>query len=90
MHDKYKSQGLRIITVNLDKTRSAADRFLAKFSPPFDVVFDPTGVVAEKFKVDGMPHSFLFDRQGNKLSEHIGFLPADRDVLEQQFAKALQ
>jgi len=67
MHEKYADQGLRIVAVNLDKQRPAADRFLRRVPAPFELVFDPKGTLAERFEVSGMPHSFMFDRNGKPL-----------------------
>ena len=52
MKRTYGVQGLEIITVNLDRDRADADKFLKQFHPTFDVRFDPTGEVAELYKVD--------------------------------------
>lgn len=89
MHEIYSEQGLRIVAINLDKDRKAADRFLKKVPAPFEIVFDPNGVLARKYKVSGMPHSFLFDRQGNALSNHIGFLASEKKERQAAIVEAL-
>src|SRR6202451_759078 len=47
MKSTYEAQGLEIITVNLDKDRDEADKFLKQFHPTFAVRFDPNGELAE-------------------------------------------
>lgn len=89
MHDKYQGQGLRIVAVNLDRSRAAAERFLARVPAPFELVFDPKGVQAERFGVAGMPHSFLIGRDGQPLSNHIGFLPSEQAMREAEIVAAL-
>jgi hypothetical protein len=49
----YEVQGLEIVAVNLDRDRAAADKFLNRFRPTFDVRFDPNGELAELYKVQG-------------------------------------
>lgn len=90
MHEQYKARGLRIVAVNLDKTPAAADRFLARYPAPFDLVFNPDGSIAEQFKVAGMPHAFLIDRQGRQVDDHIGFLPAGREAMQARIIQLLE
>lgn len=73
MQKQYADKGLKIITVNLDSQRSNADDFLTKYSANLDVVYDPKGVLATKFKVKGMPNSFIVNRAGKLVSAHVGF-----------------
>ncbi len=89
MHETYSEQDLRIVAINLDKDRKAADRFLKKVPAPFEIIFDPNGELAKKYKVSGMPHSFLFDRQGNALSNHIGFLGSEKKERQAAIVDAL-
>jgi cytochrome c biogenesis protein CcmG, thiol:disulfide interchange protein DsbE len=77
-------QGLTIIAVNLDRSRADADRFLQAHPAQFRVIFDPDGVLPQRFSVHGMPSSFLIDRTGIVQLRHEGFRRADRDLLEQQ------
>ena len=73
LHETYSSKGLVIVAINLDKNRELADRFLAEFSPPFTVAFDPSGKSAEAFEVVAMPSSYIVSRSGTILSAHAGF-----------------
>jgi thiol-disulfide isomerase/thioredoxin len=90
MEDAYERQGLTVIAVNLDLDREAAERFLAKFHPTFDVRFDPHGEVAEFFKVKGMPTSLIIDRHGVLRFTHVGFRPVDRAAYEDQLRELLR
>jgi thiol-disulfide isomerase/thioredoxin len=86
MKNTYEPQGLSVIAVSLDHDRADAERFLRKFHPDFEVRFDPQGLLAEQFKVAGMPTSVVIDRHGVMRFSHIGFQPAD----ERAFANELQ
>ena len=80
MESTYESQGLAVIAINLDHDRADAERFLKRFDPNFEVQFDPQGVLAEQFKVAGMPTSVLIDRRGVLRHTYIGFRAVDRQT----------
>jgi len=90
MNETYHRQGLTVIAVNLDRDRSDAERFLARFHPNFDVRFDPRGEAAEHFKIQGMPTSVIIDRQGVVRFTHVGFRPVDRATYETQLREVLE
>lgn len=73
MQAKYGDRGLRVVGINLDKDRADADRFLEHYPADFDLVFDPQGVLAEQWDLQGMPSAVLVTPQGEVLERHIGF-----------------
>jgi len=89
MESTYESQGLAVIAINLDHDRADAERFLKRFDPNFEVQFDPQGVLAEQFKVAGMPTSVLIDRHGVLRYTHIGFRPVDRQSRTKEIQQLL-
>jgi cytochrome c biogenesis protein CcmG, thiol:disulfide interchange protein DsbE len=89
MHEKYAPKGLVIVAVNLDKKRRAAEAFLSKFSPPFQVAFDPNGKTAEDYNVSAMPSSFLISPEGKVVHVQAGFDPADSHKLEALIQEAI-
>lgn len=90
MLEKYRSQGLVIVAVDLDKTRDAAGEFLYAFSPKFTVAFDPAGKTAEAYRVEAMPSSFLVDRDGKIVYTHEGFESSKAATLEQKIRESLK
>jgi thiol-disulfide isomerase/thioredoxin len=70
---KYQPQGLTILSINLDHSRALADEFLAQIPADFPVIYDPKGLIAKKYKLKGMPSSFIINRQGEIVSAHVGF-----------------
>lgn len=89
MKERYATQGLVILAINLDKKRDAADAFLGEFPVQFPVAFDPLGLSAEAFNVEGMPSTFIVSRTGEILDSHIGFEPATAKKVEAQIKEAL-
>jgi cytochrome c biogenesis protein CcmG, thiol:disulfide interchange protein DsbE len=84
IQQELRKDGLVVIAVNVDRQRADAVRFIRKHEPQFRIVFDPDGLLPEKFGVRGMPTSFLIDRNGRIQSRHQGFRLVDRDALTQQ------
>jgi cytochrome c biogenesis protein CcmG/thiol:disulfide interchange protein DsbE len=89
MKDAYERQGLAVITVDLDRDRADADKFLQRFRPSFEVRFDPQGEIAEFYKVQSMPSSILIDRHGVIRFKHEGFRPIDSPAYEAQVRELL-
>ncbi len=89
MRQAYASRGLTVIAINLDHDRADAERFLGEFPAGFMIAFDPEGVLAEKYKVVGMPTGVLIDRHGAVRFTHIGFKPSDADAYEKQLQQLL-
>ncbi|MDH5359874.1 MAG: TlpA family protein disulfide reductase [Gammaproteobacteria bacterium] len=87
---KYKKQGLRVITINLDKDKKELKRFLKEFRINFPVALDPQGKVARRYGVKAMPSSYLIDRQGRIRHVHLGFLQKDAKKTEDQIKKLLK
>lgn len=90
LQKQYGKQGLKIIAVNLDKDRSDVESFLTATPPGFTIAYDPDGTVAERYGVQGMPSSYLIDRNGNLRGTHIGFRDKDKAELEQKIIQLLE
>lgn len=89
MIDRYGSEGLQIIGVNVDKDRELARMFLEETPATFDLHYDPDGKLAERFGVQAMPSSFLLDSDGNVLVSHYGFRLAETEEYEADIINAL-
>ncbi len=89
MQEKYASQGLQIIAVNLDSDKAEADKFLRETPARFPLKFDPAGDLARQFDVQAMPSSYLLDASGNVLQTHFGFKLADTALYETQIKSAM-
>lgn len=89
MQAKYESQGLKVISVNLDAEREFADEFLQEIPADFAVVYDDIGATAKEFKVRGMPSSYLINRKGELVSRHVGFKIKKQPVYEQEIKDLL-
>jgi len=89
MADKYRKDGLVVVSINLDKDRDSANRFLDRYTASFPVAFDPGGRSAEAYRVQAMPSSFVVSRTGTILYAHQGFELSKAHTLEDHILEAL-
>ena len=82
-------QGLTIVTVNVDRDRKAADRFLAKLKCELPVIYDPDGKIAAAYQLEAMPSSFIYGRDGTLRASLIGFEPEKTAAIEAQLRSLL-
>jgi thiol-disulfide isomerase/thioredoxin len=82
MQAKHGAKGLTVLTVNLDRDRADADEMLASLGVDLPVVHDPEGKLAEAHKLEGMPTSLIYGRDGTLRATRIGFMPEDAAKFE--------
>ena len=90
MRAKYATQGLAVVAINLDSDRELAEAFLAKLPAKFHIRFDPEGDTAREFDLQGMPSSFIFNRQGQLVQSHVGFFEEYASDYEQELVSLLK
>lgn len=79
-----------IVAINVDETRSEAEKFLSAHPVSYTVVLDPAGDVPKAYGLIGMPTSYLLDRNGVVRWRGQGFKSADIDVLRQEIDKLIK
>lgn len=82
MQARYGDQGLVVVGVNLDARQEDADRFLASYPASFPLVMDPSGMLGDRYQLQGMPSAVLLDADGHELHRHIGFRADKADEYE--------
>ena len=82
MYDEYGDDGLVILGVNTNDDAAEAQQFLDEFPAKFEIVYDPDGQLAQEFGVVAMPSSYVFSRDGELDTRHLGFLRSRRDEYE--------
>ncbi|MBU2880484.1 TlpA family protein disulfide reductase [Psychrosphaera sp. B3R10] len=85
----FGAESFTVISVNLDEERQLADEFLLQNTANFAVVFNPTGSIAEQYKILGMPSSFIIDKTGQFRFAHTGFFSNKQDQYELQIKQLL-
>jgi cytochrome c biogenesis protein CcmG/thiol:disulfide interchange protein DsbE len=89
MKRRYGEQGLAIVAVNLDKDRELAAKFLHDQPASFTIAYDPEGELADTYQVQGMPSSYIIDRNGQISAVHLGFREDEALELEKTLRKVL-
>lgn len=76
MQAKYGDR-LSIVAINLDTDSAAAKDFLSRHPAHFDVLYDPAGQLAERYRIGGMPSAVILGADGAVVHQHSGFRDAD-------------
>ena len=67
---KYRSQGVDVVGVQVEDTRSDAKRFLQGSTYPAGL--DPQLLVANRFKAKGTPYTIVIDKRGEIVARLSG------------------
>jgi len=70
LYKQYEAKGLTVLAVS-DEDRETVERFLVKTPYTFPVLLDPGRKVHAAFMVEGIPKSFIFDREGRLAAQAI-------------------
>lgn len=69
----YIDKGVRFLGVNVRDQKAAARAFAEEFAIPYPSVFDPSSLVAHRFRMTGYPpHTIILDRSGKIAWRIIG------------------
>ncbi len=80
LYRMFEKKGLIVLAVS-DEERDTVTGFLEKQNYTFPVLLDPGRKVNTAFSVEGIPKSFLFDREGNLVSQAMD-MRSERQFLE--------
>jgi thiol-disulfide isomerase/thioredoxin len=89
MQAAHQQQGFVVLSINLDTKISHAKAFLEKHPANFDIIYDNEGKLSKKFALKGMPSSYLFNRQGKIIANHLGFNQQKKQNYQQEIIDAL-
>ncbi len=87
---RYQPTELTVLTINLDKQRRDADRFVQQNPAAFAVAYDPAGESAKRFAIKTMPSSYLIGPDGQVLWAHRGFTLDERAELDRQIERIVK
>ncbi len=72
LHERYRDRGLSVVAVNFHESSAAVERFARELGLTFTAAVDGDGDVSRRFRVRGLPVTFLIDRDGRLLWRSIG------------------
>jgi thiol-disulfide isomerase/thioredoxin len=88
MQTRYGKR-LKIVAVNVDENHADAEKFLSRHPADFPIVFDPSGKLAEHYRISGMPSAVILAPDGRILHRHAGFREEDAEIYESAIAEAV-
>jgi len=70
LYDKYKEQGFVVLAISDEEAAKVAP-FLAERKISYPVMLDPGRKVHKLYQVEGIPKSFVYDREGRMVAQSI-------------------
>jgi peroxiredoxin len=70
LYEKYKDQGFVVLAIS-DEEAAKVTPFIAERKIGYPVLLDPGRKVHELFQVEGIPKSFVYDREGKLVAQSI-------------------
>jgi peroxiredoxin len=70
LYDKYKDQGFLVLSIS-DEEMAKVSPFIADRKITYPVLLDPGRKVNDAFVVEGIPKSFVYDREGKMVAQSI-------------------
>ncbi len=73
LQEKYGPKGFVVVAVSLDEDEADMRAFLKKNPVPFTILRDAKAKLADLAGVEGIPASFMLDREGKVRHAHVGY-----------------
>lgn len=90
LSERWRSSGLRVITIAVaDKPERVSD-FLTKVSANLPLVLDPDQIIAQNWGVYMLPATFVLDRQHRIIASSRGAIEWDTAPVDKQLQTLLQ
>jgi len=70
LYQRFQSQGLIVLAIS-DEPPATVTTFLRTHGVSYPILLDPGRKVNDAFHVDGIPKSFIYDRQGKLVAQSI-------------------
>ena len=77
LYKKYKNQGFVVLAIS-DEQPGTVRSFLAKHKVAYPVLLDPGDLIHKRFGVDGIPKSYLYDRDGRLVAQAMDMRTRDQ------------
>ena len=70
LYNKFKDQGLVVLAIS-DEEPGKVKQFLEQTQYTYPILLDPGRKVNEAFRIEGIPKSFIYDRDGRLAAQAI-------------------
>jgi len=85
LYDKYKDQGFLVLSIS-DEEAAKVSPFIAERKISYPVLLDPGRKVNDAFVVEGIPKSFVYNREGKLVAQSIDM--RTRNQFQEMLAQA--
>jgi peroxiredoxin len=68
LYQEFKEQGLVVLAIS-DEEAGKVQPFVEQYKVSYPMLLDPGRKVNEQFHIEGIPKSFLYDREGNLVAQ---------------------
>ena len=89
LYNRYKDQGFVILALSEDEETNKVAPFIAEHKISYPILLDPGQKVNNLFQVEGIPKSFVYDREGKLVAQSID-MRTQRQFLEMLAQAGLQ
>jgi len=72
LHEQMAGKNFAMISISIDDDKSEVEKFVNELGLTFPVALDPAQVVAPKYKITGVPETFLISGDGVVMHHVIG------------------
>jgi len=92
LYKKYKNQGLTVVGINEDGSRSHAKvkPFVSRLKIEFPILIDEKNHVMRRFQAHSLPTTVLISPDGRVVLRHTGFNQKAMEKLEQHIVSLLK
>jgi len=84
LYQRYRSRGLVVIGVSVDRSEGNARSFLRRNSVSFPIIHDSGHRIADRYSPPRMPSSYIIDRRGVVRHVQEGYDSDDADDIERR------
>jgi peroxiredoxin len=85
-YERHQNDGFVVLAINIQERKELVAEYVGETGLTFPVLLDRRGEVTARYRVRGLPTSFLVDREGRILEKHIG--PVDESMLDEYLAQS--
>jgi len=90
MYEKYKSKGVAVVAVSVDRDGKALADFVKEYKVPFTVLHDQDSAVSMRYGVNRYPETFLVDKHGKIQAHLMGAVNWMEPAIQQGIDRLLQ
>jgi len=89
LYEENKDAGLVVVGIGLDDGGAGALKPFVEQNGVTYTILVGNRDVGQAYKLQGIPTTFVLDRDGRIAAKHLGFRPSDADVMREEVARLL-